>query len=495
VPTFSEERDGSHSPFVSITPRQRSLFLGSVSALVLFVATLNLAQTRADLATLLFPLVVLLGILTLPIIVCRPTWGWLHPIVFLPLVALIETALPSLIMFVNGLQVHSALPGATTGRLSDLVFQAFVLQGLGWMTFYAGFTTLRTAGTFRLPNMRYRSITPKILLIGAVSLIALILQVQGAGGLEELMLQRGIRAEKRVAAQVGGHWQIIVRHALPSACLVWAALRPTVTGRWFFWLVFGSALSLIFIATGSRGGLVTPVVLLTIIWILQRQRMPYVRIMVLVMMAFVAIGSLGEFRSQTMQKQNLEEVDVGTRFRPAFVGGVKEFVARNTQEDALIAILGRVPEDVGLLYGRSYLSLPAAPIPSAIWPQKPDAGGRLAGQLIFDRPEGGGGVPPGPVGDALWNFRLPGVVGILFRGGAAASWLETFYRQHVGNGAAVVLYAMTLYTFEPHTVSLYDWLHTISGAILALALFRAGVTLRTERSSGQGLRLGLRRPR
>jgi hypothetical protein len=186
-----------------------------------------------------------------------------------------------------------------------------------------------------------------------------------------------------------------------------------------------------------------------------------------------------------MRADHLDEVTIESGIAEAFIAGVEERIVAGTEAGTLIAILGQVPSEVGFLYGRSYLSVPAAPIPSRFWPDKPDAGGSLTGHLIFGRPEGGGGVPPGTVGEAFWNFHVPGVLVVFFLWGRLANWLASFYKIHAAHGAITVLYVVTLLYFSPNTVSFYDWFHSMAAALLALILFCGFPRIRKRTTSVQ----------
>lgn len=462
------------NPFIGITPRERSIALGVMVFFVLLVGALNLRQGRMDVAAMLLASVVQIGLLATPLVLYRGQWGWFHPIIFFPLWAFATGVVPSAGALVGGLEGHSALPGMGSRDLNYLVVQGILLQALGWGMFYVGATTGPAHGwgrTVRIKIREPRGTRAKILLVAGASVAGLVILIQAAGGLDALLLQRGLRADQRIGAELGGQWAFLVRSGLPTACLVWLGLRPDAVRTPLFWLLFCGGLAMAFAATGSRGGIILPIVIAVGIWILRKRRIPYVWVALLAVVGLIGIGLGGEFRTQTFEADTLEEVSVGVSVLPSFMAGAEEFIARGGEQSALTAILGKVPGDTGLLYGRSYLSVPAAPIPSRVWPEKPEAGGRLTGEIIFGRPEGGGGVPPGTVGEAFWNFHVPGVIVVFFLWGRLAKRLGAFYREHAGQGGIAALYAITLFVFAPNTVAFYGWFHSAVVASCAIVLF------------------------
>lgn len=66
-------------------------------------------------------------------------------------------------------------------------------------------------------------------------------------------------------------------------------------------------------------------------------------------------------------------------------------------------------DELGWMFGESYVNAVLAPVPRSIWPAKPliSTGPELA-KAAYDSP--GFGVPPGLIGEAYWNFSLIGLL-------------------------------------------------------------------------------------
>lgn len=469
-----------------MTTGERVGFLYAVASLAMLVGALNLTQGRTDLALVFGAFLIYLVVLILPLIRYRQEWGWFHPLVFMPLWALVTGVPTSLGVFIGGLERHTALPGRTPQELNGLVVEGLLLSALGWLMFYAGYAFVGRKRTAELRFPEPRAILPKVLVVAGASGIGFLVLMRIAGGVGPLLLQRGIRASERIGKEIGGHWHVLVG-VLPTACLVWVALQPAVVRKPVFWLIFGTGLSMGFAVTGSRSGVVLPIVMLTAIWALRSARMPYLRVLILGTIALVAVGILGEFRAETRRADTLQDIQLDTGVQEGFVRGLEERIASGSESASLYAILGRVPDEVDFLWGQSYVSIPAAPIPSAIWAGKPDAGGRLSGHLIFDRPEGGGGVPPGNVGEAFWNFHIPGVVVVMFLWGVAANWFARFYQENQDNTGISALFVLTLFALGPNTVAFYEWIQTIVVAVGVLVFVCGWPRLRASTPSKVGV--------
>jgi hypothetical protein len=434
------------------------------------VGVLNLKEGRLDLAVIFLASSLYLAVLALPFLLDRSEWGWFHPVTFFPLWTLVTGALPSLGVYIGGLEHHSALSGMDIEGLNSLVVEALLLQSVGWMAFYAGAKT-SSVRTLRVGGWEFRGkrVGAKVTIIAGVSVLAFGMFVRTAGGLEELLLQRG-RPEVNIAEELGGVWVLLAQTLLPMTSLVWLSLRPHVVRNPAFWLVFCGGLLMGFAATGARSGVIVPMVMALVIYTLQRERIPYGGVMAIMAAALIILGIGGEFRQQSWEAEGLGEIEVKSRAVGAGIRGFTESMRGRGEESPLIGVLGSVPGEVPLLYGRSYLSVVVAPIPSRLWPDKPKAGGKLSGELIFGRPEGGGGMPPGTVGEAFWNFHLPGIIFVYLLWGRFATWLAGFYRVNYRHNAMMPLYAITIIAFAPNTVSFYGWLHYIAAAVIAVAV-------------------------
>jgi len=228
-----------------------------------------------------------------------------------------------------------------------------------------------------------------------------------------------------------------------------------------------------------------PIVLAATILALRFKKIPFGRAVILSLFGLIMLGVLGEFRSQSRGAEGLGDIQLELGLVGGAEQGVDSLVGYAGRSSGLYAILGLVPHQVDYLYGRSYLSIPAAPIPSRIWADKPMAGGRLTGWLIFGRDIAGGGVPPGNIGEAYWNFGIPGVILVMFLFGIVLRWVAAFYEANNGAGWIVILYVVSLFSLQPNSVSFYSWLHAIVPAIFFL-IFLAGLPrrVRVEQHSG-----------
>jgi oligosaccharide repeat unit polymerase len=234
------------------------------------------------------------------------------------------------------------------------------------------------------------------------------------------------------------------------ACLLWFALNRRAIYQPFFWVCAGVSVMINFLATGSRSTIVVFFVVAMLVWMLRERKFAPTRIIAIGLLGVVLISFLGGFRSRLWKGQISITADGGDEptLVDYFEQGATESAERAWTNNGMLPILARVPNDVDLLYGSSYLALFTLPIPRSVWPDKPGQVGGLVGDVFFNSPAG---TPPGPIGEAYWNFHIPGVIIIFFIFGTFMKWLSRWFVRHQRYPAAVLIYLTVLFTIDPST--------------------------------------------
>lgn len=399
------------------------------------------------------------------------TWGWFHPLVLSSLWTLLSSVLPSSFLYINGLDNHVALSELSKEELNNLVTYNLILQTIALFLTYLGY--------FLLPKLRItklyihwkppRHLMTKLIIIACISSIALLILSNVMGGLGSLLLERGIPENMRAAARLeGGHWNVLAK-ALTSACIVTLALKREMVKNIWFWALFVYALFLRFASTGSRGGVIVPLIMVLTIIMMQRKKIVYIRVIAMGVVAIMLVGALGSFREASWRVKSLEQISGKISVMDALEVGIDEFVEYKGKVAAIYPIIAKVPNEVDLLYGKSYLAILAAPIPRKIWPKKPQECGKLASTVFYGNPLSA--IPPGSVGEAYWNFHFVGVVIVFVVWGMFLKFLADFYRTNYKERGIVALYVITILMLNPNGTSFYNWLHIFAQSFLCLIFF------------------------
>jgi oligosaccharide repeat unit polymerase len=457
--------------FLPISGPSRAGILAFIAAFAILVGVENIVSGQGNLLVLSL-LLVYLFLLSLPIAFIRDGGGWLHPLVVTTMLwGLGRDAIPKAGVYAYGLQGHLALPGYSQADLDAVVAFALGLEIIGLMAVFAGFAA---TPMLRIMARRHRvpllagGVQLKMLCIALIALIAFYILVRAAGSWQGVLLQRGMRADQRIYADVGKHWNTFIG-SLRIACVVWFALDSRAVRSALFWGLFALSLGIYFAVTGSRGGVIIPIFALVALYAVRRRRMPLARGLAVVLLAVAALGVLGDFRAATRDAASLSDVVVETRISAALINGIGTLTHYGGEKSGIYGIVGRVPHQVDHLWGESYGAILGAVIPRVLWPQKPKAGGRLNAERIFDRPFDG--IPPGNVGEAFWNFGVPGVILIMFLWGAALRLMAVQVRSNPANPSMWLLYILTIVVLQPNSVTFFNWLHIIVAAVGALWWF------------------------
>lgn len=159
---------------------------------------------------------------------------------------------------------------------------------------------------------------------------------------------------------------------------------------------------------------------------------------------------------------------ITSAFRPSF-GNAKSFgeatskVNFNAFIDIFIAnrnllgitktahIVHAIPDKLDYKYGQTFFLWVYAPIPRAIWPQKPiiGVGAEDTMKEIFNIPQFiHSGVPPGIVAESYWNFGVLGVFSIMFILGIILKKTHRVLLPYIlkKNKNSIILYIYITYT-------------------------------------------------
>jgi hypothetical protein len=210
-----------------------------------------------------------------------------------------------------------------------------------------------------------------------------------------------------------------------------------------FWLCAIPALCINFFTSGGRSHIIDFLVFGALIVMLRTRKIYFAQMVALLAVSLILVGVLGNFRRSTW-KGDADWTTI-TQFNP-FEAVTKdagtELARRTSSISPVIAILGRVPQDVSLLWGSSYVGLIGFPIPKALWPEKPQGIHSLTGETFFGLQAG---MPPGMVGEAYWNFHILGVIGVFLLFGLFQRGLMLFYLRNGNRPGALLLYLVLLY--------------------------------------------------
>ncbi|HJK93026.1 MAG TPA: O-antigen polymerase [Polyangiaceae bacterium LLY-WYZ-15_(1-7)] len=433
-----------------------ALFLGYY-VVVVFLCYRNQVPNGAS---ILLALGLNLLTFALPLMFYRQGWGWFHPLVFASLWRVMKMLPRKLPTFVHGLTWHRALPEYSPSELNQLVAQDLLLEALGVLCAFVAFMAMPRPPVpslrLALPR-RHTGIWVAMAFAGGVVTLYLIAR----GGLLSHFSQT---ARSR---HVGLAGQIYITRLVAFgfvALWYWLAYWRNSARDLRFWVAALIFAFLSFALTGSRGSIVSIAMVGLVVVFMRDRRIRVGRVALAAFAAIYVIGVLGPlrrsaFRDGEFSLENVRSVDLDEGLE----GGGDEIVTRANNNNATLAILARVPERVDLLYGSSYVALFTAPIPRALWAGKPGFTGGRVGKAFYGTT---GGVPPGAVGEAYWNFHIPGIVLVFCLFGAFQRWIADTVAAYDAHPSLIPMYAMCLTMFQSPVVM--GFVYLVSHIVIAL---------------------------
>ena len=466
---------GPSNPWIPMPERTRYLLIAALVVFTLVCTVGALANTSQNAASPLLALstLVYLAAVAWPLVrFDQDRQGWFHPLVFGTLVIMVRVLPRSLSLFINGLDEHAVLP-LSPEELTRLVAYANFLNALALICTYAGFCWVRRPP---LPSLRFappKRFWPAVAGMGALSLCALALLIRMSGSLSQHILNLSLNSAAKVFIEdpaglgllgaIGGWFALALTMAL--------AYRPELLRKPLFLALGLVALGFVYLASGKRSLLLAPVAIGAIVWMLRMRRVPVGRMLLLGAGAFAAFSLLLVVRQAASLQGGAKSLDdlaavVGERAGESFGASLEELSYRAGSYSSLYPILHFVPSETPLLWGQTYLVILARPIPRVLWPDKPRGTDYLTGVTFFNAIWG---IPPGPVGEAYWNFHIPGVVAVFFLTGIFLRWLHNLFLRYGEHGLMVFFYAFTIFIFSPTENTVTQWLL----ALLPMLLFAA----------------------
>ena len=415
---------------------------------------------------ILVSLTLYLATLLVPIYLLRTDAGWFHPLIFTSGLSFLH-AIRRAKSYTDGMQEHGGIPGHSSADLNDLIWQLLLIQVAAQIAYYLGYLGGPTGDNRIRFSTKNDPAVPLITVISLVG-IAFFIFLRSKGGLTDHMLDLGKGRVRQIEEnQIFGISAVVVNIGMLMSLVLLAVAKTSL-----HWLMVALTLPIVlfmkYATAGSRSAMVYSMILCLIVVSLRGRKVRWSLYISGAVAAIVAMGALGQIRRGTWKgSDGLDEALASITAVDAFGQGVDELESRGAALNPVYAIMARVPQEVPYLMGESYLTLVTAPIPRAIWPAKPRSTGAIVGQTFFDSDAG---MPPGPIGEALWNFGITGVLAVYLLFGAFHKYLATWYKTSSHNPVAIALFAHTLWILQPDVLMITSWMQTILIGYLTLRL-------------------------
>ena len=463
--------DGKHDSdlFVALQRNHRFFIVFFSYLYLMFIACMQLIKgsTQARLLVL-FTLAVIFYLRLMVVIYYRKTYGLFHPLVFGSIQFIITSIFRNSQVYIHGLYRHRALPDLSGEALTTLVAYGLLMEAISVVAYYCGYFK---GPLFRIPHIQLfqpRHVKTKAIFVVFLSVVFFQIYAHEHGGL--MMLYKLLGQGRTSAVSEGRlleHWQVFIRFG-SYGCLLWFLIDQRAYCRPLFWLASGVAVSILFLSSGSRSNVVILILLGIFIWMLREKRMAIPHVIVGSIVGLVFIGVLGQLRWSTWRGFVNWKVLTNFSILKSFYSAFSEMQFRTGEKNALYPIIEKVPDQVGLLYGSSYAALLMTPIPRVIWSGKPQGIGPRTARTFFGAL---GGIPPGPIGEAFWNFHVPGLLLVFFMYGNFHRWLVRVFSHYHEKPGIIALYIFTLYYFSPYTPSIIFWIQGVFIFFIIMFLF------------------------
>lgn len=445
------------------------VFGGLYALLMFFGAMFGSAPSDVQLLLAVSDVVVITGAL-LPFILREWKEGWLSPMIIYSVIVFASMIVKRSGLMLMGLSEHTVI-NASASHLTGLVAYDHFLDALSMVSLIIGYRVAHGVKTPRLLPSEGKNLVPLTLVVLGISAVALVIYIGFSGNLMTHIKNLTMNRNSKEFESDNVEWTGVL---VSVACfahmglLFLMAYRPKVVYNPLFYIGVMISLVILALASGKRSVIINPVLLLLLIWAGVSGRMPYFRVFVGMVMAVFALGFLGALRTgiQRGDVQTAVSDSPNSSLGSTLEASLEEMTWRVGSYSSRLAILDAVPDDVPLQWGYTYYGALVKPIPRALMPDKPTGTDSYVARTFFGADWG---IPAGGVGEAYWNFHIPGIVAVYFLFGTFKAWWRNFTFGSSRNPGLLVCYLLTMFVFSiPCDTAYTAWLFTIIPAFVCL---------------------------
>lgn len=410
-------------------------------------------------------------LLLVPVVVfARHPLGIVHPLILAIVVWPLVIGMPGVIEQLGGwggvlagLPVQTPYYSGLRSLDASTVWAAIAkyngLQIVALASTYFGFWLFRASrGPGRIPVTPRNTQAIRTVMLGllCISMLILVIFLYFRGGLSAHVTSLG-RGRFRELAGAG---PVIATITLAAVALyVWIAARPGDAKSPPFLGCLAAVAASQFIANGSRGGAMMVPLMAGIIWSIRRRKVPWKLALSFIPIMFLAIGLLGAVRTSSWYGATAGEAWSQTSWVESFQMAQEETALRQAASASVPVVARGFEVSGGPMLGKTYLAALTAPIPRAIWQEKPRGAGSIYAQMFLGQSSEGLGIPVSTPAEMYWNFGWPGVILLSILYGALLRGVYNFLWRRYPDPFAIVFVVIFATTFDIATKRLVDFQH------------------------------------
>lgn len=332
----------------------------------------------------------------------------------------------------------------------ELLFAALVMTA-GLLTLSLGYlmgnVRWRVPGLGRLTRgvwdvRKTTAVAGMLVIVGLFSFVLFTMQLDfNFRGLSDLSSKRFVAVEgSNLPGSLGYlRWgATLIEIGFYLAFAHWAASRKRLlsfSGGVVVALALTASIYPIF--TSSRMTIMMMIVRMVLVWMCLRGEPRPRSVLALVALGFMIIGPMLAFRRGLADWEGVGGHLGVARLLEETVGSRHFLDLTKTAH-----VLAAVPGEMDYQYGRTLLTWLVAPVPRAVWPDKPAVNvGQELGPALFET-NARTGVPPGMVGELYLNFGLLGVLVGLLAVGLLLRSLYATLEPHLATPGVALVYAL-----------------------------------------------------
>jgi oligosaccharide repeat unit polymerase len=224
--------------------------------------------------------------------------------------------------------------------------------------------------------------------------------------------------------------------------LIWFGFQVKRARFSILFLVYFLIASMLLVFLGERGHFVFLVISLLVCYHYIKQRLKLIPVSIFALILYLFLLLYGQYRELGLQNTN--RIVNKESYRLGTVITYKKLVENFDQLIRVKDIIKYVPEKLDYQYGKTFFNLLFKPIPSRIWPEKPQGAGYYVTKSLYPKHfTANASIATSLLGELYLNFHVVGIIVGMFLFGLVVSAFYKFLAFNLSDFNVIIIYSLS----------------------------------------------------
>ena len=276
------------------------------------------------------------------------------------------------------------------------------------------------------------------LFYSAISFLSFFLIVKASGGLSNYIENITGSMVKLLTGSAFLYMGVIL---IKIPVLIWFGFQLKRGKFSILFLVYFVTASILLVFLGERGHFVFLIISLLVSYHYIKYRLKLIPVSIFALILYLFLLLYGQYREFGLKNTN--RMENKERYRLGTVITYKKLVENFDQLIRVKDIIKYVPQKLDYQYGKTFFNLLFKPIPSRIWPEKPQGAGYYVTKSLYPKHfAANASIATSLLGEFYLNFHVVGIILGMFLFGLAVSGLYKILTFNLKEFYVIIVYSL-----------------------------------------------------